>query len=54
MLKEVFFYEWCYKCKHWNNGNEFTGPCNECLEEPAAEDSHKPLYFEERDDKEDE
>lgn len=44
--KEVYFGEYCKKCKHMNcNSDE--EPCNECLTNPVNEHSHKPVKFEE-------
>lgn len=54
--KEVYFHEYCKKCKYKNLGeNEFikTGNgfnidiCNECLSQPANIDSHRPVNFKE-------
>lgn len=44
-LKEVYFGEYCKRCKH-RNTKEYESPCDECLSVPGREDSHKPLYFE--------
>ena len=44
--KEVYFHEWCVKCKH-SNAEEDEDPCYDCLDEPVNLHSHKPLYFEE-------
>lgn len=46
-MKLVEFENWCPKCKHINV-EETEEPCNECLTYPAAEDSHKPIKFEEK------
>lgn len=43
--KEVFFQDWCYRCKHWSK-DENEEPCDECLSEPGNEDSHKPTEWE--------
>lgn len=43
--KEVFFNEYCKKCKHKDTPQEAL-PCAECLDEPFNSNSHKPLYFE--------
>ena len=45
--KEVNYYEFCKKCKHYNL-NEVKDPCNDCLGEFAREGTEKPLYFEEK------
>lgn len=44
-LKEVYFGEYCKRCKHRSN-KEYESPCDECLSFPGREDSHKPLYYE--------
>ena len=44
--KEVNFFEYCRKCKHYKN-LPWEDPCDECLENPCNEDSHKPINFEE-------
>ena len=46
--KKIVEYEnWCPKCKYLI-AEETEEPCNECLMYPAAEDSHKPIKFEEK------
>lgn len=47
--KEVYFNEYCPKCK-WSKLPEDKDPCDICLENPSNEWSHKPVYFEEKDD----
>ena len=44
--KEVWFYEYCEKCKYWDvpDGDD---PCNECLAQSYNIDSHEPINFEE-------
>lgn len=44
--KEVYFDQYCSKCVN-KDRPESANPCWDCLEEPAREDSHKPLYFKE-------
>ena len=44
-LKEAWFWEYCKECKH-QAVNEDEEPCNECLNHPGVEDSHKPYNFE--------
>lgn len=44
--KEVYFHEYCKKCKHRKLKN-VEDPCNECLSEPINLYSHKPVKFEE-------
>ena len=44
--KEVYFHQYCKTCKHKDlAGTE--EPCNECLHEPSAPNSHKPVKYEE-------
>ena len=45
--KEVYFHNYCKKCKHWDK-KESEEPCDECLEEPLNLESHKPIKFEEK------
>lgn len=45
--KEVYFNEYCDKCKH-SKKKEEEDPCYDCLHEPVNIDSHKPLYFEKK------
>ena len=45
--KEVYFYEYCGRCRHETKKEE-DEPCFECLNEPANEDSHEPVYFEKK------
>lgn len=44
--KEVNFFEYCRKCKYYGT-HAWEDPCDECLENPCNEDSHKPVNFEE-------
>ncbi len=44
--KEVHYSEYCYRCKHAPKTG-FEDPCDECLEHPSNENSHKPVNFEE-------
>lgn len=46
-LKEVYFGEYCGKCKY-ENVPDGEDPCNECLANPANVYSHKPVMFEEK------
>lgn len=46
MQKIVHFDEWCHKCVHFNV-EDWDDPCSECLDNPANEDSHRPIYFKE-------
>lgn len=42
--REVYFGEYCEKCLHFEK-NDDEEPCCDCLEEPVAENSHKPVKF---------
>ena len=44
--KEIHFDLYCCKCEH-SSKNEIEEPCNECLQNPVRENSHKPLNFKE-------
>lgn len=44
-MKEVNFFRYCAACKHINKG-ESEEPCDECLDQPVNEYSHKPIHFE--------
>jgi hypothetical protein len=44
--KEVYFSEWCNKCKHAKD-EEWKDPCNTCLAEPYNYDTHRPTKYEE-------
>lgn len=46
--KEVFFHEYCKTCKYADTV-ETDDPCNECLNEPSNENSHKPVRWEDKD-----
>lgn len=43
--KEIYFFEYCKTCKHFDKTEE-QEPCCQCLEEPARIDSHKPVNWE--------
>lgn len=45
--KEVYFHEYCKLCKYFKKTEE-EEPCCDCLEEPVNTNSHKPVYFEEK------
>lgn len=45
--KEVYFGEYCKKCKHEKKA-ESEDPCYECLENPVNLYSHKPMYYEKK------
>ena len=44
-FKEVYFHEYCEKCKH-KDVKEKDEPCRECLDNPINSYSHKPVKFE--------
>lgn len=44
-FKEVYFHEYCKKCKHKDLGED-DQPCRECLCEAVNIDSHKPVRYE--------
>lgn len=50
MLHEVNFHEWCPKCEHYKL-EEREDPCHDCLNEPANDDSRKPVMFKAADGK---
>ena len=45
--KEVEFWKYCEKCKHYEV-EDVKDPCNDCLDEPMNLHSTKPVYFEEK------
>lgn len=45
--KEVYFDQYCKECKH-KNLKESEEPCEECLEYPVNDASHKPIKFKEK------
>lgn len=47
MDKEVYFNQYCKVCSY-EKLSEDLDPCDECLNTPVNEDSHKPVYFEEK------
>lgn len=48
--KEVRFDMYCKECKHYEK-SEAEDPCFDCLDQGWNEDSHKPIMFEEKDQK---
>lgn len=44
MLKIVDFEKWCKSCVHCSE-KEVNEPCNSCLNEPANDDSTKPILW---------
>lgn len=47
-MQEVYFDEYCEKCKH-ALVKDTDDPCNECLDEPTNLYSHKPVKWEDKD-----
>lgn len=43
-LKEVWYHIYCDTCKN-RDCNEHVPPCNNCLENPSNEDTHKPIHY---------
>ena len=48
--KEVYYGKYCKACKHFDV-NDVEEPCNECLSNPINLHSHKPVKFEEKENK---
>ncbi len=44
-MREVYFHEYCGKCKYYGVPEELD-PCHDCLNEPANLYSHKPVKYE--------
>lgn len=44
--KIVAFEKYCKTCKY-KDVKEVKDPCNECLDNPVNDDSHKPVCYEE-------
>ena len=49
-FKEVYFHNYCKSCKH-KPVKDTDEPCNECLSEPINLYSHKPVKYEEKENK---
>lgn len=45
--KEVYFIEYCKKCKH-KKLKDTEEPCSECLGEPTNLNTHRPVKYEEK------
>lgn len=43
-LKFVHFDEYCSTCEH-EKVKESEDPCDECLNEPVNQHSHKPMWY---------
>lgn len=50
MTKEVRFDTYCPMCKHYEK-TEAEDPCFDCLNQGWNEDSHRPIYYEEDENK---
>ena len=48
--KEVYFHEYCKKCKH-KDLKDIEEPCDECLSEPTNWNTHRPVKYEEKETK---
>ena len=48
--KEVYFHEYCKKCKH-QNVKDTEVPCDECLSEPTNWNTHRPVKYEKKETK---
>lgn len=46
-IKEVYFNEYCCRCKHYLESEDHP-KCAVCLNEPFNTYSHKPVEFEEK------
>ena len=46
-MQKIVDFEWCKKCEHYNVV-DWDDPCDECLNSPTNEDSHRPVYFKDR------
>lgn len=44
--KEVFYDIYCKTCKYYKQAS-YLNPCNDCLNTPYNEDSHKPVNWKE-------
>lgn len=45
--KEVLFSMYCPKCRHAKCADS-ENPCDECLANPVNQNSHKPIFFKEK------
>lgn len=50
MTKEVRYDVYCPNCKHYEK-SEAEDPCYECLDQGWNENTHRPIYYEEKEDK---
>lgn len=49
-FKEVDFNKYCKTCVY-SDTKESEDPCDECLANPMNEDSHKPVMYKEKENK---
>ena len=49
MTKEVRYDVYCPKCQHYEK-SEAEYPCYECLDQGWNENTHRPIYYEEKED----
>ena len=47
--KEVYFDQYCPLCQH-EKLKDYEDPCNECLDHFWNTDSHKPIFFKEKEE----
>ena len=48
--KEVYYHEYCKKCRHEKVSDTET-PCDECLNESLNWNTHRPVKYEEKEKK---
>lgn len=49
--KIVIFSDYCQRCAHYEEDeSDPKSACWDCLDEPVNIDSHRPLYFKEKDE----
>ena len=49
MTKEVRYDVYCPKCQYYEK-SEAEDPCYECLDQGWNENTHRPIYYEEKED----
>ena len=49
-MQKIVEFEWCQSCEHCNL-QDYEDPCNDCLDEPMNEDSRRPVFYKEKEDK---
>lgn len=47
--KEVYYVDYCFKCKYKDSEDKdgWSEKCNDCLNNPYNQNSHKPVNFKE-------